>query len=60
MKNLIDKRIQLIEMVDDPNPVEPGTLGTIYHVGGGVLNVKWDNGRNLGVIEHKDKYKILC
>jgi hypothetical protein len=59
MENLNSKRIQLIEMVDDPNPVEPGTLGTIYHVGGGVLNVKWDNGRDLGVIEHHDIYKIL-
>jgi len=59
MEHLKNKRIQLIEMVDDPNPVESGTLGTIYHVGGGVINVQWDNGRNLGVVQGKDKYKIL-
>ena len=46
-------------MNDDPNPIETGTQGTIYHVGGGVINVKWDNGRSLGLIVGEDEYKIL-
>jgi hypothetical protein len=46
-------------MVDEKDPVESGTLGTIYHYGFGVINVKWDNGRTLGLIEGEDTYEIL-
>ena len=56
---LIGKRIKLIEMVDEPYPVEKGTMGTIYNVGGDVLNVKWDNGRNLGVVIDVDTFEII-
>lgn len=59
MENLVNKRIEVIGMVDDPNPIQSGTQGTIYHVGGGVINVMWDNGRKLGLIEGVDEYKIL-
>jgi len=59
MNELIGKRVELISMNDDPNPIESGTQGTIYHVGGGVINVKWDNGRSLGLIVGEDEYKIL-
>lgn len=59
MNELIGKRVELISMNDDPNPIETGTEGTIYHVGGGVINVKWDNGRSLGLIVGEDEYKIL-
>jgi hypothetical protein len=59
MKNLIGKRVELISMVNDPHPIESGTLGTIYHYGFGVINVKWDNGRTLGLIEGEDTYEIL-
>jgi hypothetical protein len=57
-KNLVGRRITLIEMVDDPNPIESGMKGIITHVGGDVINVRWDNGRNIGVIVGKDKYTI--
>lgn len=57
--SLIGKRIRLIEMENDPRPVEPGTMGTIKHVGGGVYNVDWDNGRSLGVVEGEDKFEII-
>ncbi len=59
MENLLGKRIQMIEMVDDPNPIECGEKGIVTHVGGGVINVRWDNGRNIGVIIDEDKYEIL-
>ena len=59
MNDLIGKRIKLISMVNDPNPIEGGTLGTIYHIGGDVINVKWDNGRNLGVVIGEDIYEII-
>lgn len=57
--NLIGKRIKLITMFDDPYPIESGTMGTISHVGGDVMNVTWDNGRNLGVVIGVDKYEIV-
>lgn len=59
MSNLIGKRVRLIRMVDEKQPVESGTIGTIRHVGGGVINVNWDNGRSLGLIEGEDDYEIL-
>jgi hypothetical protein len=58
MDNLVGRRITLIEMVDDPNPIESGMKGIITHVGGDVINVRWDNGRNIGVIIGEDKYTI--
>lgn len=63
--DIIGKRIRMIQMSDDPriSPIEPGTEGEIimvsYHVDGDVINVKWDNGRNLGVIVGEDEYEIL-
>jgi hypothetical protein len=52
-------RVRLIKMVDDPSPVESGTEGTVYHIGGGVINVKWDNGRSLGLVEGVDEYEEI-
>ena len=53
------KRIELIEMPEDPNPVEPGTKGTVDMVDGmGQLCVSWDNGRTLSLIPGVDKFKI--
>jgi hypothetical protein len=57
--DLIGKRIKLITMFDDPYPIESGTMGTISHIGGDVMNVTWDNGRSLGVVIGVDKYEIL-
>lgn len=56
---VIGQRIELIEMVDDPQPIEPGTQGTVTHIGGDVINVDWDNGRTLGVVMGVDKYKTI-
>jgi hypothetical protein len=59
MNELNGKRIMLVEMFDDPNPIPSGTMGTIRHVGGGVINVDWDCGRSLGVVEGVDRYRIM-
>jgi hypothetical protein len=56
---MIGKRIKLIKMIDDPNPLPSGSMGTIRHVGGGVINVDWDCGRSLGLIDCFDEYEIL-
>jgi hypothetical protein len=59
MDTIINKRIRLVGEMNDPNPIPVGSEGIIKHVGGGVLNIKWDNGRNLGLIEDEDQYIIL-
>ena len=54
------KRIRLISMNDDPNPIPTGTMGTIQHIdGSGQIQVIWDNGRRLAVIPNIDEYEIL-
>lgn len=49
----------LIEMKNDPNPIEHGSEGTVVHVGGGVLNVNWDCGRTIGLIDDVDSFEIV-
>lgn len=59
-KELIGKRIELVEMVSDPHPIETGTKGTVTYVDAlGTLHVDWDNGRGLGVIPNEDVYKFI-
>jgi hypothetical protein len=54
------RRIRLIMMHGDPHPVEPDTVGTIIELDdGGVLNVKWDNGRTLGLIIGVDEFEFV-
>jgi hypothetical protein len=58
-KNLDGKRIKMISM-DDPDPIEPGTMGTVIKLdGAGQIQVKWDNGRTLSVIPEEDRFEIL-
>lgn len=55
-------RIRLVKMVDDPNPVEPGTEGTVTDAGPGIydgetqVHVDWDNGRTLSLISPPDLF----
>jgi hypothetical protein len=62
---LMGKRVKLIEpMNNDPFPVERlpievGSEGVVYHVGRDVINVRWDNGRTLGLINGKDIFEVL-
>jgi hypothetical protein len=57
--DLAGKRIRLIEMIGDPDPITPGSEGIVVSGGFDVLTVKWDNGRILGVIDGVDKYEII-
>ncbi|WP_243034030.1 DUF4314 domain-containing protein [Clostridium sp. AF50-3] len=52
-------RIRLIRMVPpEPQPVEPGTMGTVRSVDGGAnVWVNWDNGRSgIAVIYGVDEF----
>lgn len=56
--------IELIEMPDDPDPLAPGSRGTVNYVGkrGGMgqqIGVKWDNGRTLMLVNGTDRFRIL-
>ena len=57
------QRIKLIAMYDDPHPVTSGSKGTVSHVqqvmGLVHINVAWDSGRTLSLIDGVDKYELL-
>ncbi len=56
---LIGKRIRINHM-DDMLPVPDGTEGTITWIDDmGQIQVKWDNGSTLAVIEEIDDFDIL-
>ena len=57
-------RVRLINMPDDPDPIEPGSEGTINYVGsvggfGQQIGVKWDSGRTLMLIVGVDDFEVL-
>lgn len=50
-------RIMLDQMNDDPNPVPPGTTGTVKFVDdAGTLHTDFDNGRSLGICPEVDSF----
>lgn len=52
-------RIQLTEMGSDPAPIPPGTTGVLEFVDDlGTFHVKWNNGRELGVVIGEDRFTI--
>ena len=56
---LIGKRIRINHM-DDMSPVPDGTEGIITGIDDiGQIQVKWDNGSTLSIIEEIDDYEIL-
>ena len=52
-------RIELIEMKGNFS-VEKGTRGTVDFIDDiGTVHIIWDNGRTLGLIVERDKFKIV-
>ena len=59
-------RIRLVAMSDDPDPIQPGELGTVIavhrHQGTPVwhqIDVAWDNGRTLMLVAPPDRFEIV-
>ena len=50
----------VVECMNDPRPIEPGTMGTVRHVDDiGTIHCDFDNGRRLGLIVGEDIfYKV--
>ena len=56
---LIGKRIRINHM-EDMSPVPDGTEGIITGIDDiGQIQVKWDNGSSLSIIDEIDDYEIL-
>ena len=53
-------RIMLLQMSDDPHPIEPNTRGTVTVVDDmGTLHCHFDNGRQLGIVPGEDSFRRL-
>lgn len=54
-------RIVLDRMGDDPNPIAPGTKGTVKHVDDiGTVHCVFDNGRSLGLVAGEDSFHKIA
>lgn len=53
-------RLEFISMGKDPDPVPPGTRGTVVRVNSyGDIEMSWDNGRTLSLIPGEDSFRKL-
>ena len=59
LADLVDKRVRLTAPMNDPYPIEVGSEGVVYNVGFDIINVKWDNGRQLGLVIGEDQFEVI-
>lgn len=56
------QRLELVSMPYDPNPIEPGSRGTVIAVqdvmGQTHIEVAWDSGRTLSLVAAVDSWTV--
>ena len=53
-------RIRLNSMEDPYAPIAPGTEGVVDFVDDiGIIHMKWNNGRSLGIVPGEDSFSVL-
>lgn len=56
-------QIRLLAMTDDPDPIQPGTTGTVIavrqHGSWSQVDVKWNNGRTLMLVVPPDQCEVI-
>lgn len=53
-------RVELISMMDDPDPIPAGSKGTVVDVDdAGTVHVQWDSGRSLGLLPREDRWRKI-
>ena len=60
----VGDRVEMIGMSFDPDPIDPGTQGTVYWIGDEKISprqigVKWDNGRILFMLQGVDRFRRI-
>jgi hypothetical protein len=61
----IGDKIKLIEMKNDPNPINPGQIGEITEIRLSgpsechQINVLWEDGRTLSLLPYEDLFEII-
>lgn len=56
-------RIRLLAMPEDPDPIPPGTTGTVTavrrHGTWAQVDVAWENGRTLMLVVPPDQFEVI-
>ena len=59
-KYLHGTMLRLIRMVDDPNPIKPGTVGEVDFIDdAGNIHMIWRDGGSLSLIPGADEFEVL-
>lgn len=59
-RELVGKRVRLVQCDDPWTKLEPGSLGTVDGIdSAGTVQVKWDSGSRLGMVRGIDKYEVV-
>ncbi len=55
-----ETKIKLLKTMEDPQPIEVGSVGEVDYVDdGGNIHMNWENGRTLSLIEEADSFEII-
>lgn len=60
-RRLLGRRVRLVRCADPFTPLQRGSEGVVRFVGAdGTVQVRWDNGRDLGLLEAAgDRWEVL-